>query len=147
MFPSGSVFHSTNSRYNHKASPCVYSPVWSTSVWSPSLRSMLAAFMKSQLLYGFPRTPNKWPLWGIPGMGTSQLVGILGTSCLHISICLWAEAALLGRLAGCTRQACFLQGPGDGIFHAGEGRQGDSSSMDPWLADQQYAQQCWVESD
>lgn len=139
VFPSGPVIHSAHSRYNHQASLCVGTAVWSASAWSPSLRSMLAASMRSQLLYSFPRTPNKWPLWGIPGMGTSQLVGILRTSYLHISTCLSAEAAMLGWLAGCTRQPCFLQGIGDGIFHAREGRQGDSSSMDLRLVAQQYA--------
>lgn len=72
---------------------------------------LLAASVRPQLVFAFPRTLNKWPLWGFPGMGTSLLVDILGASCSHTSTCLWTEAVLLCGLPGGTRQACFPRGP------------------------------------
>lgn len=83
---------------------------------------MLATSVRTQS--AFPGHQTNGPCGGFLAWGTSQLVGILGASSLHIGTCLWAEAALLGRLAGCTGQACFLQGIGDGIFHSGKGGRG-----------------------
>lgn len=55
---------------------------------------LLGASLWPQLVFGFPRTPNKWLLWGFPGMRLALLVGILGALHSHISTCL--QAGLCG---------------------------------------------------